>query len=100
MLHGMEDYVRTTLELTPYWHRRIKEYAKQQGRPMSVILGEFVTRAVDKFIPSYLDLVTDPETGRNRLVVNQERYEAECQEVLAQQAAYAEAARATADTAS
>lgn len=82
MIQGMEDLVRTTLELTPEAHARIKEYAKQLGRPMSIVLGELVTRAAERVIPPCLDVVTDPKTGKLSLVLNRERFEADRQAKL------------------
>jgi hypothetical protein len=42
------EFVRLTLDLTPNDHKRLKEFAKSRGVPMSVLLRIVVGLALDE----------------------------------------------------
>jgi len=55
--------VRTTVELTPDIHARIKAYADDHGQSMGSVLGDFAAYGINKFAPPGPSFSIDPETG-------------------------------------
>jgi len=63
MIHAMIGRVRTTVELTPDIHARIKAYAEEHGQSMGCVLGDFAAYGINKLAPQTPSIKTDPRTG-------------------------------------
>ena len=63
MIHAMIGRVRTTVELAPDIHARIKAYAGQQGESMGAVLGDFAAYGINRVAPQNSEIHFDPRTG-------------------------------------